>query len=292
MSILVLGGRGKTSSRLARLLAQANIPFILASRTVSDTVPYPQTQFDWDDKTTYPKLFADARAKTGKPVSAVYIVASASADVGQQLKDFIDVAVKENNVSRIVLLTASTMEKGGPGMGQGHEYLVKLHEEIGLEYTVLRPTWFQENFSEAIHLPTIKAEGKIYSAMQDGTVPLVSVEDIAAVAFRTLTDPRPHNTDYLILGPTQLSYDEVAKILSDVSGRPITHVKLSTDEEARRFASFGLPGDFARALAEMEEAAVASGVEGKKSSDAVLRVTGRPPRGFCEYAVRNKHVWV
>lgn len=146
MSILVLGGRGKTSSRLARLLAQANIPFILASRTVSDTVPYPQTQFDWDDKTTYPKLFADARAKTGKPVSAVYIVASASADVGQQLKDFIDVAVKENNVSRIVLLTASTMEKGGPGMGQGHEYLVKLHEEIGLEYTVLRPTWFQGLF--------------------------------------------------------------------------------------------------------------------------------------------------
>lgn len=45
--------------------------------------------------------------------------------------------------------------------------------------------------------------------MQDGTVPLISVEDIAAVAFRTLTDPRPHNTEYLLLGPTKLTYDEV-----------------------------------------------------------------------------------
>lgn len=142
MSILVLGGRGKTSSRVSRLLAQANIPFIVASRTVSDKVPYHQSQFDWNDKTTYPKLFADAKAKTGKPVSAVYLVASMDPNTPEQLKDFIDLAVKEN-VKRIVLLSASTIEKGGPVMGQGHEYLVKLHEEIGLEYTVLRPTWFQ-----------------------------------------------------------------------------------------------------------------------------------------------------
>lgn len=40
-------------------------------------------------------------------------------------------------------------------------------------------------------------------------MPLISVENIAAVAFRTLTDPRPHNTEYLLLGPTKLTYDEV-----------------------------------------------------------------------------------
>lgn len=154
MTILLTGGsRGKTSSRIARLLAQADIPFVVASRTVYDKVPYVQAQFDWEDKTTYSKLFADAKAKTGKPVSAVYLVPLENKNVGQQLRDFIDVAVKENNVSRIVLLSAASVEKGSFGWGEGHEHLVKLHEEVGLEYAVLRPSWFQGLSNPFISFP-------------------------------------------------------------------------------------------------------------------------------------------
>ena len=61
-----------------------------------------------------------------------------------------------------------------------------------------------------MHQITIKEEGKIYTACQDGKIPFVSARDIAAVAFHALTDLKPHNTDYRILGPEFLTYDEVS----------------------------------------------------------------------------------
>lgn len=68
-----------------------------------------------------------------------------------------------------------------------------------------------ENFSELQHRGSIAADNKIYSAAQDGKIPFVSAEDIAAVASRALTDPVPHNTDHVILGPELLTYDDVGE---------------------------------------------------------------------------------
>ncbi len=59
------------------------------------------------------------------------------------------------------------------------------------------------------HLPTIRDDDMIITATGEGKVPFVSADDIAAVAFRALTDEVPHNTDHLILGPELFSYDDV-----------------------------------------------------------------------------------
>lgn len=59
---------------------------------------------------------------------------------------------------------------------------------------------------------SIKEEGKIYTATGDGKIPFVSATDIAAVAFRALTDEKPHNTSYYILGPELLTYDQVIRL--------------------------------------------------------------------------------
>lgn len=66
-----------------------------------------------------------------------------------------------------------------------------------------------ENFSEGQHTSSIKNEGKIYSACRDGKIPFNSATDISNVAFHALTDEKTCNTDYLILGPELLTYDEV-----------------------------------------------------------------------------------
>jgi uncharacterized protein YbjT (DUF2867 family) len=70
-----------------------------------------------------------------------------------------------------------------------------------------------ENLSQWQHHESIKKEGKIYSACGDGKVPFVSAGDIAAVAFRALTDEKTHNTDYRVLGPELLTHDQVCTIL-------------------------------------------------------------------------------
>lgn len=61
---------------------------------------------------------------------------------------------------------------------------------------------------------SIKDEDKIYSACGDGKVPFVSAEDIGAVAYRGLTDEKPHNTSYYVLGTELLTYDQVHVFLA------------------------------------------------------------------------------
>ena len=57
----------------------------------------------------------------------------------------------------------------------------------------------------------IRSESKFYTAMGNGKAPWVSVNDIAKVAFKALTDDKPHNTDYRVTGPEQLTCDEVSR---------------------------------------------------------------------------------
>lgn len=68
---------------------------------------------------------------------------------------------------------------------------------------------YTENFSEGEHLPTIREEGKIYTACGDGKIPFISATDIAAVVVRVLLDEEPHNRDYRLLGSQLLTHDEV-----------------------------------------------------------------------------------
>jgi festuclavine dehydrogenase len=136
MSILVTGGRGKTSSRLSALLHEAKIPFVVASRSKDASSPYQQTYFDWSSEKTYEPLLQSTSFK------AAYLVPPPTGDLVERMKAFIDLA-RSYQVKRFVLLSASVLEAGGPGQGQIHQYLLTL----GVEYTILRPSWFQGRWS-------------------------------------------------------------------------------------------------------------------------------------------------
>lgn len=138
MTVLVLGGRGRTSSRLSSLLSDSGVPFVQASRSLSDGGPHRQCIFDWLDDTTWTNPFtavADA-----DPITAVYMVAPQITDIFPPMKAFIDFA-RTRGVRRFVLLSASTLPRGAPSMGLVHDYLAGLEPE-GVEWAVLRPTWF------------------------------------------------------------------------------------------------------------------------------------------------------
>jgi festuclavine dehydrogenase len=60
------------------------------------------------------------------------------------------------------------------------------------------------------HVRSIRDESKIYSASADGKIPWVSADDIAAVAVQMLTMQKPANTEFCILGPELLAYEDVS----------------------------------------------------------------------------------
>lgn len=272
--ILVTGGSGKTGSRLVARLRQAGMAIRIAQRSPSRE---GAVRFDWMDATTYDDALQGVRA--------AYLVAPEnSTEPLEVMQPFLEKAIAEG-VERFVLLSASMLEENGPMMGKVHGFL----RHHAPHWTVLRPTWFMQNFSEQQHLPTIREEGVIYSATEDGRVPFIDAGDIAAVAAKALTTPDFPNGDLILTGPEALSYDQVAGILSNTLGRKIVHRRLTESELGQRFAGQGMALEYAAVLAAMDTA-IAAGAEDRLTGE-VLRVTGHTPTSFEEFATQIRAVW-
>jgi ergot alkaloid biosynthesis protein len=232
--------------------------------------------FDW--------LKPDSHAAAIAGVDAIYLVAPTGVlDVLAAMRPGLECALSVG-VRRFVLLSASALNEGDPMMGQVHAYL----RANAVEWAVLRPSWFMQNLT-AQHSQTIRDENAIYSATQQGRVPFIDADDIAAVAVRALTDVRPTNDDLLLTGPAALSYAEVADILSCTLGRNITHHALSTDAMAGRFVQAGLDSNYAQLLAGLD-AAIAEGAE-DRTTDIVEHFTGRPPTSLAAFAETERRQW-
>ncbi|WP_033288481.1 oxidoreductase [Amycolatopsis jejuensis] len=259
--VLVLGSTGTTGSRVVRGLKALGVPVRAATRTPAQP---GQIRFDWADPATY------GPALDG--VSAVYLIVPAVADPRPFVESFLDHAPR----TRVVLLSSSSVHEDTPVLG-ALPGLVR--QRPG--WTVLRPSWFMQNFAGDHQVAQGVRAGRIVTATGDGRVAFVDAGDIAAVAVRALTDPEPHNTDHLLTGPRALSYAEAAAIVAHHLGRPVAHEPVSAGEYTQFLVRDGIPGQYAAMLASLDEA-IRGGAE-DRVTDTVERVTGRPARDFVTF---------
>ena len=117
----------------------------------------------------------------------------------------------------------------------------------------------------------------------------ISADDIAAVAAVALTNPSLPNGDYILTGAEALSYDDVARIISNTTGRTIRHRKLSMKDLAERYDHQGLPPDYAQTLAAMD-VNIAKGSEARITG-IVQNITGRQPTDFESFAKNAVDAW-
>lgn len=82
----------------------------------------------------------------------------------------------------------------------------------------------------------------------------------------------------------------MAQIISETTGKTIRHERLSVDDLEAKFSAFGMPQEYAKMLAGLDDH-IAKGLEAELD-DAVLRVTGRPPTGFRTFALENREKWL
>ncbi|MGW4094299.1 NmrA family NAD(P)-binding protein [Nocardia sp. NPDC004750] len=263
---LVIGASGTTGSRTTAQLTAAGRRVRAASRQAT---PFPGAEpvhFDWYDRATH------TAALDG--VDRVYLIPPVGeSDPAAIMLPFLKRA-RAGGVHRAVLLSSSAIPEGGPAVGMVHQALPDLFEQ----WAVLRPSWFMQNFTGThAHAHSIREDGIIWTATGSGRVGFIDAEDIAAVAVHALTDRQAPNTDLVLTGPETLSYDDVAAIVTEVTGRPVTHRSLSYEQLHDRLTAL-VPVEFAAMLAGMDRA-IAEGVE-DRVTDTVQRLTGRPPRTF------------
>ena len=103
--------------------------------------------------------------------------------------------------------------------------------DSGAELTILRSTWFAQNFSESFWREEILG-GEI--ALPAGGVPepFVDAGDIADVAVAALTDDRHIGRLYELTGPRLLTFADAVNEIGHAAGREIHYVPVSIDHYA------------------------------------------------------------
>ncbi|MYQ39667.1 Uncharacterized conserved protein YbjT, contains NAD(P)-binding and DUF2867 domains [Streptomyces sp. LamerLS-316] len=263
---LVIGATGTTGSRTAAQLSASGHRVKAASRRAVDVPGAEPVTFDWYEPATHTAALDGA--------DRVYLIPPVGdADPAAVMLPFLRQA-HAAGVHRAVLLSSSAIPEGGPAVGKVHQALPDLFEQ----WAVLRPSWFMQNFTGThAHAVSIRDEGGIRTAAGSGRVGFVDAEDIAAVAVHALTDDHAPNTDLVLTGPEALSHDAIATTITQVTGRPVEHHRLSYEQMRDRLAT-QMPLEFASMLARMDRA-IAEGAE-DRITDTVQRLTGRPARTF------------
>ncbi|UXY25480.1 NmrA family NAD(P)-binding protein [Streptomyces sp. HUAS TT20] len=270
---LVIGATGTTGSRTAARLIAAGHRVKAASRRAGPLPGAEPVRFDWYDPTTY------ADALTG--ADRLYLVPPVGdTNPAAVMLPFLRQA-RAAGAHRAVLLSSSAVPEGGPGVGAVHQALRGLFHQ----WAVLRPSWFMQNFTGThVHGRSIREHGTILTAAGSGRVGFVDADDIAAVAVRALDDDPAPDTDLVLTGPEALSHDDVAAVVTEVTGRPVAHHNLTYEQLRDRLAA-SIPLEFAAMLADMDRA-ISRGAE-DRTTDTVGRLTGRPPHSFRAVAERE-----
>ncbi|MET8697993.1 NmrA family transcriptional regulator [Kitasatospora sp. NPDC004723] len=255
-TVLVTGGTGKTGRRVAERLTALGHTARIGSRTA----PVP---FDWDDDTTW-----DAALDGVGAAYLAYYPDLAFPGAVETVGAFARHAAKAG-VDHLVLLSGR-----GEEAAQAAEAAVAA---AGTGWTVVRCSWFAQNFSESFFLEAVLA-GEL--ALPTGTAvePFVDADDIADVAVAALTEDGHDGEIYELTGPRLLSFADAAAELSAATGREIRFTAITVEECRAMLAALGLPGDFADLFTMI--------LDGRNASlaDGVRRALGREPRDFADFA--------
>jgi len=259
---LVLGGTGKTGRRVAERLVSRGVPTRVASRT-------GDPPFEWGDQSTWGAVLDGIRA-----AYISYAPDLAISGAKEAIGALVEAASKKG-VQRLVLLS-------GRGEEEAQE-CERIVQRADIDWTVVRCSWFSQNFSEGAFLDMVLA-GEIALPAGEVGEPFLDVNDIADVAVAALTEEGHAGQLYELTGPRLLTFAEAVDEIAGATGRTIRYVQIPPEAFAAGVAEAGLPEDIAWLLQYL----FATVLDGRNAyvADGVRRALGREPVDFSAYARR------
>lgn len=189
-------------------------------------------------------------------------------------------AAKAARLKHIVKQSVLGAAEESHRLAKVHRRVEKVIELSGLAWTFIRPNSFMQNVVTFMG-ESIKAEGAFYSASGEAKISHVDVRDIAAVAVQALTVSNHEGKAYTLTGPEALTYDELASALSNVLGRPISHVNLPPSDLKQGMLAEGMPAELADRMLDLERYFQED--QASLITDDSKQVTGRDPGSFSDY---------
>ncbi|MEU3616661.1 NAD(P)H-binding protein [Streptomyces sp. NPDC006872] len=271
-TILVTGATGKTGRRVARLLRGRGVAVRDASRSGTPS-------FDWTDRGTWEPAL--------RGVTGMYLVVP---DLGgPQAAETIAAFARQAAAAgarRAVLLSV-------PEGGADQEHVLAAEralEHAGLDWTVLRPRWFFQNFSEDFLLDPVLS-GEVRLPAGEGREAFVDAEDIAEAAVAVLTEDGHAGWHYELSGPRLMTFRDAVEEIARATGRDIRYVPLPPEAYADEQRAQGVPEKWVQLSVDLYAYVRDGGLA--TLSDGVQRSLGREPRDFSDYAeaAARQGVW-
>ncbi|MET8260340.1 NmrA family transcriptional regulator [Micromonospora sp. NPDC005553] len=258
--ILVLGGTGKTGRRVVDRLTRLDRPVRVGSRS-------GEPPFDWTDQRTWAPVLDG--------VSSVYLVYYpdlVAPDALATIRSFTEQAVS-GGIERLVLLS-----------GRGEEEATlseRVVQDSGVAWTIVRASWFSQNFSEDFLTDSIRG-GEVVLPAGNVPEPFVDALDIADIVVAALTDDGHAGQLYEVTGPRLLTFAEATSEIGNALGREIRYRSVSPEEYAAVMAGYDVPAELTAVLIEL----FGKVLDGRNAqlADGVQRALGRRPRDFADYA--------
>jgi len=258
--ILVLGATGKTGRRVVRRLTDAGLAVRPGSR--NGTPP-----FDWHEPATWAPALDGVRS-----AYVSYYPDLAVPGAVEATGKFASLAV-DLGVSRLVLLA-----------GRGEDEAERAEQAVadsGADLTIVRSTWFMQNFSEGDFRPQL-LDGLVTLPAGDMVEPFVDIDDLADVAVAALTEDGHAGQLYELTSPRLLTFAEAISEISEATGREIRYAPVSVEEFAAAMAGQGVPPE----AVEIFSFLFGEVLDGRNAhlADGVQRALGRQPRDFRAFA--------
>ena len=259
---LVIGGTGTTGRRVAERLWNRGQTVRIGSRR--GTPP-----FEWGDPGTWDPVLSG--------VHAAYVAFSpdlAMPGAGETVAALTRRAV-EHGVRRLVLLSG----RGEPAAQEAEGLFAAAAEPA--EWTVLRASWFSQDFSETFMADATRA-GELALPVGDVPEPFVDAEDIADVAVAALTEDGHAGRTYELTGPRAITFDEAVRTIAAAAERDIRLVRIGHDALQAGLTEEGVPAEAAELIGFLFREVLDG--RNARPADGVRQALGRPPRDFAEFA--------
>lgn len=257
--ILVLGATGKTGRRIVQRLTDRG-------HAVREGSRQSDPPFDWNDRSTW-----DAALEGAAAAYVSYAPDLAIPGATEAIGAFVERAT-ERGVRRLVLLSGRGEEEA--------QRCERLIQRPDIEWTVVRCSWFSQNFSEGAFLDMVLA-GEITLPAGDVGEPFVDVDDIADVAVAALVEPGHAGKVYELTGPRLLTFEDAADEIARAAGRLVRYVRIPPEAFAAGVAASGVPEDVAWLL----DYLFSTVLDGRNAwtADGVQKALGREPRDFADF---------
>ena len=263
-NILVIGGTGKTGRRVAKNLSQLGHNVRVVGRKT-------EPAFDWENQETY----ADAL----KDIDRAYIVYYPDLAVpgSREAIEKLTAAALKEGLEKVVLLS-----------GKGEKEAEACEEIVansGLNYTLVRASWFNQNFSEGAFLDFV-LNGVVALPMPEAEIPFVDADDIADVVSKVLLDDTYNGQTITVTGPRKMTFKEVVETLSKGLGKDIQYIPVPLEDFKNGMKEAGLPDSYVWLFGYLFQE-VLGNPDNQEVSNDVNKVLGRHATDFTEYVKKT-----